>query len=37
MNEAILECLQEERPVTFNGTLLSASMRFAYYWRRAVT
>jgi len=37
MNEAILECLQEDRPITFTGTLLSESMRFAYYWRQAVT
>ena len=36
MNEAILECLQEDRPITFTGTLMSASMRMNYYWRQAV-
>ena len=36
MNEAIIECLQEEGPVTFTGTLMSASMRMNYYWRQAV-
>lgn len=36
MDKAILECLQEERPITFTGTLLSASMRAAYYFRQAL-
>ena len=36
MDDAIMECIQQERPITFTGTLLSESMRAAYYFRQAL-
>lgn len=37
MDDAILECLQEERPITFIGTLDAANARLGYSWRRLIS
>lgn len=33
MDDAILECIQQERPVTFTGTLEAACIRLGFYMR----
>lgn len=33
MDDAILECIQQERPFTFTGTLEAALIRLGFYMR----